>query len=124
MTTLHLNVDNCVTKKQNLRTAVYTNATVGICLLVVLTTLVGISNTNPDWLNYAITEFKFLNSPVQREHVSHGTLSQIQTTWPRGKPPPPQWIVNSGCCDNGDQRHPPLLPALEAHSGGGRAAAQ
>ena len=55
MTTLHLNLDDNATKKQNLKTAVYTNATVGICLLVVLTTLVGISNTNPDSLNYAIT---------------------------------------------------------------------
>ena len=62
MTTLHLNVDDSATKRQHLKTAVYTNATVGICLLVVLTTLVGISNTNPDSLNYAITEFKFLNN--------------------------------------------------------------
>ena len=80
MTTLHLNLDNSATKSQNLKTAVYTNATVGICLLVlvVLTSLVGIFNTNPDRLNCAITEFKFLNS-IDSCDLANSGLTQNQS---------------------------------------------
>ena len=78
MITLHLNLDNSASKSQNMKTAVYTNATVGICLLVVLTSLVGISNNNPDSLNYAITEFKFLNS-IDSCDVANSGLTQKQS---------------------------------------------
>ena len=137
LTTLHLNVDDSAKKRQNLKTVVYTNVTVGICLLFVLTTLVGISNIVPDSIYYAITEFNILKNidssdvansgptkSVQCENISHRTLSYIQKTWPRGKSSPPQWIVYSGCCDYGDQRRPLLLPAWEAHIGGGATAAK
>ena len=132
LTTLHLNVNDSAKKRQNLKTVVCTNVTVGICLLFVLTTLVGISNSYPDRLNYAITEFNILNS-VDSSDVANTGLTQNQPyvnmsrTGPSHivkKPSPPQWIVFSGCRDYGDQRRPLLLPALEAHGGGGGAAAQ
>ena len=70
-----------------MKTAVYTNATVGICLLVVLTSLVGISNTNPDSLNYAITEFKFLNSIDSSDVATSGpTQNQSNVNMSRTEP--------------------------------------
>ena len=70
LTSLQLKKDGRATKRQNLTTCVYQNLTWGVCHLVVLTCIVGAANSNPDSLNYTITDNLDLFENISSDHFS------------------------------------------------------
>ena len=74
MTSLRLKEDGRATKRQNLESCVFTNLTWGIFHLVVLTSIVSAANSNPDSLNYAVTELDFSNTTGNLEFSTNSSM--------------------------------------------------
>ena len=90
-TSLQLVVDSKLTKRQNMESCVSKDIFWGFSHLIVLTSLVGFANINPDSLNFTVTDFfkkTFENNvimqtlfPVPTEHWALPSLSSSDQSY-------------------------------------------